>query len=58
MILLLKVLLFLAGLYVLVEGSANLAYWQNKPTRYVFQVGRFVRAFAGFIIVLISIWGN
>lgn len=57
MILSLKVLLFLGGLYVLVEGSANLLYWQNKPTRRIFQAGRFVRALAGFIIILIVAWG-
>lgn len=57
MILPLKVLLFLCGMYFLTEGALNLWYWKNRPTRPIFQIGRFLRALAGFIIILISVLG-
>lgn len=57
MIMLLKLLLAVGGVYFLAEGLANIYYWHSKPTRTLFQLGRLLRAVFGFVLILLAVWG-
>jgi hypothetical protein len=47
-----------AGVFLMLEGMADLWYWYTRPTRRLFQCGRFGRVVAGFLILLVSfLWG-
>jgi hypothetical protein len=57
MILPLKVLLCLFGLFYVFEGLSNVFYRSSRESRRLFQLGRVLRALFGFSLILISIMG-
>lgn len=57
MILLLKILICLTGLYFAIEGSMNVVYWRDKTHR-LFQAGRIIRFTLGCLLIVIAILGD
>jgi hypothetical protein len=58
MILPLKVLLCLFGLFYAFEGVSNVFYWSSRESRRLFQLGRLLRAVFGFVLIVISVAGE